>query len=242
MSADDPPEYGYDPAVDREADPHGVSIAVDANDRTWRQLGHELTHATNVRDLVQTIQRYGWTAPFFGLLLSGIVRGVFEHLAEPFAMSQGYVFSGWQIALAINVLFGFFLVMFQWFLYFGVIGTFAGYFSDETKMEITIFKVGGYLLVLFIPLVAVASVLVLTISPPETVIAGVDPISAVRETHRVIANTPQMRIINTIMAGGWIVIGFLMLPVVSELYEIKKKYSVLAVLPVTLVAIVAVLV
>ena len=238
MNADGSPERGYDPDVDGEADPHDSRVGVGANKRTWNRLGHELTNATDVRDLVGTIQRYGWAAPLLGLLASGIVRGVFEHLAEPYAMSQEYVFPGWQFALGINVLYGFFLTAFSWFLYFGVIGGFAGYFSDETKMETTIFKVGGYLMVLFVPLVAVAAALVLTIPTPETAIAGVDSTAAVQETYRTIANTPQMRLIDTIMAGGWIVVGFLTLPVVSDLYEIERKYSVVSVLPVTLIAVV----
>lgn len=48
-----------------------------------------------------------------------------------------------------------------------------------------------------------------------------------------------MQLFSLLMAGGWILVGFLMLPVVSELYEVEKKQSVFAVLPLTLVAVVA---
>ncbi|WP_227378697.1 hypothetical protein [Haladaptatus halobius] len=239
MSRDDTPESGYNMDVDSNADPHAPGIGVDATARTWRRLGRELTNARSISGLVGTVERYGWIPPLLGLLLSGVARGIFEHLSEPFAMSQGYVFSGWQLALGINLFYGFFFVAFSWFLYFGVIGAFAGYFSEETKMETTVFKVGGYLMVLFVPLVAVGSALALTIPAPEPVVAGAAPATAVARTHEVVADTHQMRIVGTMMASGWILVGFLMLPIVSELYDVDNRASVLSVLPATLVAVTA---
>ncbi|WP_227356425.1 hypothetical protein [Haladaptatus salinisoli] len=238
MSADDTPQYGYDTDVDSNSDPRATGGG-DATRRPWRRLAAELTSARSVSDLVGTVERYGWIPPLFGLLLSGVARGVFEHLAEPFAMSHGYVFSGWQLALGINLCYGFFFVAFSWFLYFGVIGSFAGYFSEVTKMETTIFSVGGYLMVLFVPAVAVGSALVLTIPAPEPVVAGAAPAPAVARTHEAVANTLQMRIVGAMMAGGWVLVGFLMLPVVSELYDVDGRASVLSVLPATLVAVTA---
>lgn len=239
MAPDDAPEYGYDPEMDRDADPHGSAVGADVSDQTYRQLARELTSAGSVRELVGTIKRYGWAAPLLGLVLYGFTRGVFEHLSEPFAMSQGYVFTGWQLALAINLFYGLFFVGFTWFLYFGVIGAIAGFFSEETAMDTAVFKVGGYLSVLFVPVLAVASLIVLTIPAPETVVAGAESTQAVAETHRAVANTLQMRIVDTLMAGVWILVGFLMLPVIGELYDVDMKESVFSVLPVTLIAVVA---
>lgn len=237
MAPDDPPEYGYDPEMDRDADPHGP--AVGAADQTYRQLARELTSARSVRELVGTIRRYGWAAPLFGLCLYGLSRGVFEHLSEPFAMSMGYIFTGWELALAINLFYGFFFVGFTWFLYFGVIGAIAGFFSDVTTMDTAVFKAGGYLSVLFVPVLTVASLIVLTIPAPESVVAGAESTEAVAETHRAVAETFQMRVVDTLMAGAWIVVGFLMLPVIGELYDIDMRESVFSVLPVTLIAVVA---
>lgn len=237
MSSDDSPEYGYDPDVRRDADPHAVGA--DVPEQSYRQLARELTSAGSVRDLTDTIKRYGWLPPFLGLLLHGVARGAFEFLSEPFAMSEGYVFTGWQLALLINVVYGAFLVGFSWFMYFGVIGAIAGFFSDETSMETDVLKVGGYLTVLFVPLMAIASLLALSTPAPETVVAGAESTARVAETHRAVDNSLQMRIVDVILAGGWIVVGFLMLPVVGDLYDVDRKESVLSVLPVTLVAVVA---
>lgn len=231
-------ETGYDPHADGDADPHDPALGADADDRSWRQLGHELTHADSVRDLVGTMRRYGWAPPLLGLLLTGVFKGVFEHLSEPFAMSKGYVFTGWEFALGINLFFGFFLAAFSWFLYFGVIGSLAGYFSTETKMETATFKAGGYLILIFVPLLAVSSALAYTISPPDTVVAGVESATRVAETHQQVSDTPQMRIADVLLSGGWILVGFLMIPVVSELYDISRKASVMSVLPVTIIAVV----
>lgn len=239
MDTDDPTDYGYDPKMDREADPHDEALGAGVAEQNYRQLARELTNARSMQDLVGAMKRYGWAPPLLGLLLHGLTKGVFEHLSEPFAMSKGYIFTGWQLAFGINMFYGLFFVAFTWFLYFGVIGSIAGYFSEKTKMDTTVFKAGGYLSVLFVPVVIVASLIVLTIPAPETVIAGVEPTTEVIETHRAVANTSQMRIVDTLLSGMWIVIGFLLLPVVGELYEIDRKESVLTILPVTLIAVVA---
>ncbi|WP_129113902.1 hypothetical protein [Halegenticoccus tardaugens] len=236
MSTDDVPEFGRD--ADATPAPR-VSSGGEVSERSWRRLGHELTHAGSVRDCVGTVERYGWLPPLLGLLVHGLSRGIFEHLAEPFAMSQGYVFAGWPLALGINLFYGLFFVGFTWFLYFGVVGALAGYFSEKTTLDTTVFKIGGYLTLLFVPLVALAAALALTIPAPDPVIAGAAPATEVAETHRAVRDTIQMRIVDVTMAGGWILVGVLMLPVVSELYDVDKKASVLSVLPVTLVAVTA---
>lgn len=237
--ANDPYSEGYDTDFDSDADIHNPDREGETSSGSFRELGHKLAHAQDVADLVATIRQYGWTVPIVGLLFYGIFQGVFEYLTEPFAMSQQYVFIGWELALAINLVYGFFVGVLSWFLYFGVIGSISGFFSSETKMETAIFKIGGYLMLLFVPILVVASVLAVTISPPDVAIAGVDPVEDVARTHEQVADTPQMWIINVLQAIGWVVIGFLMIPVVSELYEIDTKGSVLSVLPVTLIAVIA---
>lgn len=235
---DEPQSPGYDTDFDKDADPHDPTIGEGVSQRSLRHLGYKLTHAEDVEDLVGTIQRYGWAVPIAALLFHSVFRGAFEFLTEPFAMSQRYVFSGWKLALVINFIYGLFLVGFAWFLYFGVIGSFAGFFSEKTKMETTVFKVGGYLMVLFVPVLVVSSILAVTIAPPDAAVAGVDPAFELAETHQQVSSTPQMRLINALFAAGWVVVGFLMIPVISQLYDVSTKVSVLTVLPVTLIAVV----
>ncbi|WP_416841750.1 hypothetical protein [Haloferax sp. DFSO52] len=238
MGSDDSPNFGYDPQMDHTADPHNETFGSGVPDQSYRQLIRELATARNMDDLVGTMKRYGWLPPITGVLLYGIVQGVFEHLTEPFAMSQGYVFTGWKLALGINILFGLFVVAFTWFLYFGVIGSIAGFFSEKTNMDTTVFKAGGYLSVSFVPVLIVSCFLALTIPAPETVVAGVEPTEAVIETHRAVANSPQMQIVDLLLSATWIVVGFLFLPIISKLYDINRKQSVMSVLPVTLLAVI----
>lgn len=215
------------------------SSASDRIPRSWRRLGHELTSARSVSDLVDTIDRYGWVPPLFCLMACGLFQGAFEFLTEPFAMSQRYIFAGWELALGINIIYGLAFAAFSWFLYFGVIGSFAGFFSDTTQMETTVFKAGGYLLLILIPVLAIGAVLATTVPPPQTAIATVDSPETLASTHAAVRNSTQMDIFGTLMAGAWVLIGFLLLPIISELYDISSKASVLSVLPVTLIAVTA---
>lgn len=239
MTPDDSTGTGYDPGVDRNADPHGPEVGADAVERTWRQLGHELTHAESVRSLVGTVERYGWAPPLLGIALHGTVRGVFEHLVDPYAISHGYTFPLWELALSINVFRGLFLVAFSWFMYFGIVGSLAGLLSDEKAMDTAVFKVGGYFTVLFVPVFLLAIPVVLTIPAPETGGAGVDQLTRVRTSYQSIYNSPQMQVVGVLKAVAWTVTGFLMLPVVEELFDLTKKESVVAVLPVTVAAVVS---
>lgn len=236
---DDRPEVGYRPNVDGDADPHAPGLGADGDRRTWRRLGYELTHAQSIRDLCDTARRFGWVPPLLVLALHGVVRGWLAYLSEPYAMSQEYLFAGWWLALGINVVYGLFLVGFAWFMYFGVVGGIAGFFSEEAALDLTTFKVGSYLLVVFVPILFVAGLLALTISPPDAVVAGAAAPEAVAETHRAVSDSPQMRLVSVLKAAGWILVGFLVLPVVEELYDVDKRISVLAVLPVTLAAVVS---
>lgn len=239
MTPDDSPGTGYDPGVDRGADPHGPGVGADAVERTWRQLAHELTHAESVRGLVGTVERYGWAPPLLGIALHGAVRGVFEHVVDPYAMAQGYTFPLWELALAINLFRGLFLVAFSWFMYFGVVGSLAGVLSDEKAMDTAVFKVGGYFTVVFVPVFLVAIPVVTTIPAPETGGASVDQLTRVTESYRAVYNSPQMQLVGVLKAVAWLLTGFLMLPVVEELFDVSKKESVGAVLPVTVAAVVS---
>lgn len=234
---DDDGSPGYDTDYDPTADPHAPDIGGDAERPRYRELPQRLTSAENVTALVETMRLYGWLPPFLALLVQGGVRGVFEYLSEPFAVAHGYVFEGWLIALAINLAYGVFISGFLLFLYFGVIGAFAGLLSDTKDMETAIFKVGGYLLLIFVPLLAVSAAIAFTI-PPSVAAVSSQSAPEFAEAHRSVAATLQMRVVGFVLAAGWIVIGFLMLPVVSELYDIGRKGSVASVLPVTLVAVI----
>jgi len=213
----------------------------DPTARTWRRLGHELTHAGSIEDVLKTVGTYGWAPAFCCLFVAGLSRGVFEFLTEPYAMSQRYAFAGWELAFAINLLFGIAFLAFTWFLFFGVIGSLAGFLSKTTRMDATVFKVGGYVALVFVPVLVVGSLLAVTVSPPEVAIATVDSPETLAETYAVIADSAQMGLFSTLMAGAWVLAGFLMLPVVGELYDLSAQRSVLAVLPVTLVAVTATL-
>ncbi len=215
--------------------------SADPTARTWRRLGHELTHAGSIDDLLDTVGKYGWAPPLLCLFVAGLSRGGFEFLTEPYAMSQRYAFAGWELALAINLLFGVFFLAFTWFLFFGVIGSLAGFLSKTTRMDATVFKVGGYFALVFVPVLVVGSALAVTVPAPEVAIATVDSPETLAGTYAAIADSAQMGVFSTLMAAAWVLAGFLMLPVVGSLYDLSAKRSVLAVLPVTLVAVTATL-
>lgn len=228
-----------EPAVDRTADAHDHAVGAEASEQSWRDLGYALTHAESVTDLIRTVEDYGWIPPFAVLALYGVLRGVFEYLVEPYGMAQGYTFPGWELALGINLVYGFFLVTFSWFMYFGVVGALAGFLSEVKAMDVTVFKLGAYLSGLFVPIFVVGTLTALTIPAPKTAVAGTDPVGQITESYRVVYDTPQMQLVRLLKAGGWLLVGFLSLPVVKELYELDEKGSLLAVLPVTVVAVVA---
>ncbi|MFB6140634.1 MAG: hypothetical protein ABEJ26_09400 [Halosimplex sp.] len=237
MSADDG-SPGYDPGYDPNADPHGPDVGAGATELTYRRLPRAFRSAESFAELVATVRAYGWVPPVVALLAYGVVRGVFEFLSEPYAIANSYLFRAWPAAVLINLLYGIFLGGFSWFIYFGVIGAFAGFFADEKSIDTGIFKAGAYLMLVFVPLMAISAALALTIPDSVATVTGEGP-TAVADVHRALAATPQMRLAGILIAAGWVAVGFLLLPVVSELYDIDRKASVIAVLPVTLVAVVA---
>lgn len=204
----------------------------------WR----ELVSASDVDAAVDAIGRYGWSPVAVGLLVHALARGLFQYVSDPFIMMEGYVFRGWPVAAAVTLFEAFFLVAFAWFVYFGAVGVIAGFVSTERIMAPDVFKVGGYLTALFAPAFLVGSAVIATVSAPESVAEitadGPGDIAVQSEAYAAVYDTLQMRIVQTLKAVVWILIGFLMLPVVSRLYAIDEKGSVAAVLPVTLVAVI----
>lgn len=205
------------------------------------ELLYRLRTAGSVGEVADTIDLHGWSVPLAVLGLVGFVRGVFEYLTDPFVIAEGYVFPGWPAAFVINVVYGVFVVAFAWFLFFGLIGSFAGYFSAVRAMDTAVLKVGAYLSALFVPVFVVGSALALTLSVPDavTVLEDPDAVGSITTGTGYVRGTAQMRAVAVLKGVAWIVAGFLSLPVVSYRYELDRGRSVASVLPVTLAAVVA---
>lgn len=208
--------------------------------RPWRKL----LQSDDIDGMIRVVRRYGWLPALFGLALHSLTRGAFEYLSEPFIVVEGYVFPGWPAALVVNVLFGSFVVIFSWFCYFGLVGVIAGFLSDEEDMAADMFKFGGYLTVLFAPVFLIGSALIVTISVPDGVSAdaaaqnGDGTVEFATTAYSFVYDTPQMHAVRILKAIAWVVIGFLLLPVVQHLYDIDEKRSVVSVLPVTTVGVI----
>ncbi|MEF8852221.1 MAG: hypothetical protein V5A44_06790 [Haloarculaceae archaeon] len=235
MSADDG-SPGYDPGYDASADPHGPDVGNEGTELRYRDLPHRFREAETLSELVATIRAYGWPPVAVSLVVYGVSRGLFEYLSSPFSIANSYVFEAWPAALGINVLFGLFFAGFSWFLYFGVIGAFAGFFAEGTAIDTGVFKTGGYLLLVFVPLLAISGLLAATIPAAVAAGGGGSPRAAI-EVQRSLDATVQMRVAGFLLAAGWVVVGFLLIPFVAELYDVSRKASVVSVLPPTLLAV-----
>ncbi|AEH38394.1 hypothetical protein [Halopiger xanaduensis] len=207
--------------------------------RPWRKL----VRANDIGEMIDVVGRYGWLPALVGLALHALARGAFEYLSEPYIVVEGYVFPGWPIALGVNLVFGAAVVAFSWFLYFGLVGAIAGYFSDKHDLAVETFKFGGYLSVLFAPVFLLGAAVIVTITVPEGATAamgaqtGEEAVEFALSAHSFVYDMPQMHAVRVLKALTWIVTGFLLLPVVQQLYEIGEKQSVLSVLPVTLLGV-----
>lgn len=205
-----------------------------------------LAAVSNVKDMddaVRIVQRYGYLPPAIAIGIHGLFRGVFEFVSDPYVMADGYVFSGWPVALGINLFYGVALVLFSWFLFFGLVGVVAGYLSDERIMSTELFLLGGYLLFPFVPVFAVGSILMLTVSAPDiSVEAAHSGTETLEETpveiYRHVYNSWQMGVVRAARAATWLLVGFLVLPGVQRCYGLSKKRTVAAVLPMTLIAMI----
>lgn len=213
----------------------------DEQEAGFDELIGKLRDAESIEEYTAVIALHGWTVPLVLLGIIGIVRGIFEYFADPFVISEGYRFVGWPLALFANLVYGYFIVLFAWFMFFGVIGAFAGYLSDAREMDAAMFKVGSYLSTLFVPVFLLGALIILTVSVPEGVTAvdahQDDPSTALGAEY--VHDTIQYHVISIFRAIAWAIIGFLMLPIVEQRYELNRRRSVLAVLPTTLAAIFA---
>lgn len=205
--------------------------------RPWRML----LQSDDIEEMIGVVRRYGWLPALFGFALHALSRGAFEYVSDPDIIRAGYVFEGWPVALGINLFFGASVVLFSWFLYFGLVGSIAGFFSETTDMTVDVFKFGGYLTVLFAPVFLVAALLLTTVTVPEGTPASFESTEAAAEfamrANSAVYDTPQMHAVRVLKALVWVLTGFLMLPVVQHLFDIDEKQSVLSVLPVTLVGV-----
>lgn len=236
MSSDDRPGYdtGYDPA----ADPHGADVGAEGEELSYRALPRRFRSAETFGELVATVRAYGWLPPMGALAVCGVVAGLFQYVSGPYTIANGYFFRGWPAALLINVVFGLALAGFFWFLYFGVVGALAGFFTDDTAMETGVFQTGGYLLLVFVPPLLAGTLLAATIPRSVATGTGGSP-EAMIAVQRALAATVQMQVTSVLLAAGWVVVGFLLIPLVAQFYGITRKRSVAAVLPVTVLAVVA---
>ncbi|NGM69999.1 hypothetical protein G6M89_13435 [Natronolimnobius sp. AArcel1] len=207
--------------------------------RPWR----ELLDADDISAMISVIRQYGWLPALFGVALHALTRGVFEYLSDPTVIAEGYVFAWWPLAFVVSLFFGTFVVMFSWFVYFGLIGVIAGFFSSKHDLALDTFKFGGYLTAIFAPVFLIGSVIILTVSAPAesaavTTESGDEFTEFATTAYSYVHDTPQMHAVQILKAGAWIVTGFLMLPIVQQLYEIDEKRSVASVLPVTLAGVI----
>ncbi|OVE84880.1 hypothetical protein [Natronolimnobius baerhuensis] len=212
------------------------------SDWTILQPWRELLGADTISAMIDVVRQYGWLPALFGVALHSLARGVFEYMSDPFVITEGYFFTWWPAALAVSLFFGTFIVIFSWFVYFGLIGVIAGFFSSKHDLAFDTFKFGGYLTAIFAPIFLLGSVIILTVTAPaegaQVAVENGDDFSEFATTaYSFVHDTPQMHVVQILKAAGWIITGFLMLPIVQHLYEIDEKRSVASVLPVTLAGV-----
>ncbi len=236
MSSNDGPT-GYDTGYDSSADPHGADVGTEGEELSYRALPRQFRSAGTLAKLVATVRAYGWVPPLAALVFCGLVAGLFQFLTGPYTIANGYFFRGWPAALLINVFFGVALTGFFWFLYFGVIGAIVGLFTEDTAMDTGVFQTGGYLLLVFVPALLAGGLLATTIPASVTTVSGQSPEARIA-VQRALAATVQMQLAGVLLAAAWVVVGFLFIPLVAQLYGVSRKVSVIAVLPVTLLAVV----
>ena len=211
--------------------------------RTVLQPWRKLVRSHDIEEMIGVVRRYGWLPALLGLALHAIARGAFEYVSSPTVVIEGYLFAGWWVALAVNLFFGAAVVVFSWFLYFGLVGSIAGFFSEKHDLAVETFKFGGYLTALFAPVFLLGSVLIVTITVPEGAGAGAtetgdEALEFALRSYSFVYDTPQMHVVRVLKSIAWIVTGFVMLPIVQHLYEIDEKQSVVSVLPLTLAGVV----
>lgn len=201
-----------------------------------------LRDAEGIAEFARIVAAHGWTVPIVLLACIGAIRSMFGYLTDPYVVMHGYVFPGWPAAYAINLIYSVFQMAFVWFIFFGLISAFAGLLSDVRAMDPAVFKTGSYLLTLFAPVFVLGAVLAFTITIPDSAaLPGAENGYGLENptAYSFIHDTVQLHLVNALQALTWAIIGYLTLPVVEHRFELDRKQAAIAVLPVTLAAVVA---
>lgn len=212
-----------------------VERAADA----WRRF----LKADSLHDAADVASQYGWLAPVSGVLVYALTRGFVTYVSDPLVIKEGYVFPGWMGALFVNVLYAFFLSGLIWFFVFGTIGAVAGLLAPSRGMNPDVFKVGGYLAVLFVPISIVSFGLALTVSAGDIGVANIAGSTVkevgpkLMESQVAMRATEQMTLVRLLRVSGWLIAVALVRPMLEELYDIGRIRSTVAVIPSTLAAV-----
>lgn len=214
-----------------------VILAVDA----WC----ELLRTNGFRDAVGTVSYYGWLPPIFGVVAHLLTQMFVVYVTEPFVIQADYIFPGWTGVFFVNLLYAFFLGGLIWFFFFGTTGAVAGLLASSRGLNTDVFKAGGYLAALFIPISIVSFALALTISAGDVGAASIEGTTAaevapkVMEVRMNIRATRQMRTVRFLRVIGWLTVAVLLRPMLEEFYDIGPVRSVAALVPSTMAVVLA---
>lgn len=208
---------------------------VDSTTEAWRTF----LDAKDFGEAAESIEYYGWTAPAVGVFAHVLFRSVFTYLIEPGVIKGGEPFSSLLSAFVLNFVYTCFQTLLLLFFFFGTIGAIAGLIAPNRSLDVTTFKVGGYLSVVFIPIFVVASVLALTISGSDVGVAAISGGNVsqmapkIMEIRMNVRSTPQMQIVRLLRISGWLLCALLLRPVLARRYGLGRIRSTLALLPTT---------
>lgn len=197
---------------------------------TWQKF---LT-ASSVRASAHVVDTGGWGAAFLGVVVAALFRGVFNYLTDPLIVARGRPLGNVSV-LALDVVFSFFFVLLTWVLFFGSVTALAGLVNRDIHFSLAAFRLGGYLSVVFVPIFLVGIALAVTI--PVSAVTT-DPAMATNATmaarHTVqaqlaIRSTPQMSFVRALRVVGWLVVAAFLVPAVTELYDMGRVRTTLAV-------------
>ncbi|WP_231187910.1 hypothetical protein [Haladaptatus sp. DYF46] len=213
---------------------------VDSTTDAWRAF----LDADDFGEAAESIEYYGWTAPAIGVFAHVLFRSGFTYLIEPGVMKGGEPFPSLLSAFVLNFVYTSFQTLLLLFFFFGTIGAIAGLIASNRSLDVTTFKVGGYLSVVFVPIFVVASVLALTISGSDVGIAAVSGGNVsqmapkIMEVRMNIRSTQQMQIVRLLRISGWLLCALLLRPVLARHYDLGRIRSTIALLPTTVAFVV----
>lgn len=214
--------------------------SVDSTIEAWRAfLGAE-----DFRETTDVVEYYGWTAPAVGVFVHVLFRSVSTFLVEPGVLKGGAPFPSLVSAFVLNFVYTSFQTLLLVFFFFGTIGAIAGLVASNRSLDVTTFKFGGYLSVVFVPIFVVASILALTISGSDVGVAAISGTNVSQVAPKVmdvrmnVRRTPQMQIVRLLRVSGWIICAFVLRPVVARLYGLGRIRSALALIPTTIAFVV----